>query len=92
MLSQIAEMEKNKIRERTSAGREAARASLVATGLTHRGKTSLGRPHAADGVEVAAWRKANNASIAATARQFDLSIATVKRYARAASPSIDVFA
>ena len=44
LLAQLAEMERTKIRERTAAGREAARASLAATGRTHRGKLSLGRP------------------------------------------------
>ncbi|HVK94674.1 MAG TPA: recombinase family protein, partial [Noviherbaspirillum sp.] len=48
VLAQVAEMERNRIRERTQAGREAAKASLAATGKTHRGKTSLGRPVKAD--------------------------------------------
>ena len=80
VLAQIADMERNKIRERCEAGRSAARASLAATGQTHRGKTSLGRPFAADGVAVKRWRADNSASIAVTAKQFGLSAATVKRY------------
>jgi putative DNA-invertase from lambdoid prophage Rac len=80
IFAQLAEMERSKIKERTSAGREAARASLAATGKTHRGKESLGRPMARDGGEVAAWRAENAASIAQTAAHFDLSPATVKRY------------
>jgi putative DNA-invertase from lambdoid prophage Rac len=80
VLAQLAEMERTKIRERTAAGREAARASLVATGRTHRGKESLGRPKAHDGDQVAAWRHDNSASISLTAERFGLSLATVKRY------------
>lgn len=80
VLAQVADMERHKIRERTQAGRAAARAALEATGKTHRGKDSLGRPRAADGAAVAAWRRENGASIRETARHFGLSEATVKRY------------
>lgn len=83
VLAQVADMERQKIRERTQAGRDAARASLAATGRTHRGKESLGRPMANDAAAVAAWRKSNSASIKETARQFGLSDATVKRYCAA---------
>lgn len=83
LLAQLAEMERRKIAERTAAGRQVAREALKATGKTHRGKSSLGRPFAADAAEVRDWRKANKASIAATARQFGLSPATVKRYCAA---------
>ena len=85
LLAQLAEMERSKIRERTAAGRAAARASLAATGRTHRGKVSLGRPKAFDGAAVTAWRAENNASIAQTAAHFGLSTATVKRYSALAS-------
>ena len=85
LLAQLAEMERTKIKERTAAGREAARAALAATGKTHRGKDSLGRPRAMDGAEVAAWRTANGKSIAETAVHFDLSPATVKRYCAGAA-------
>ena len=84
VLAQVADMERQRIRERCEAGREAAKASLQETGRTHRGKQSLGRPTAADAAEVVAWRKANSASIAQTAEHFGLSTATVKRYGRAA--------
>lgn len=80
VLAQIADMERNRIKERCDAGREAARAALAATGRTHRGKVSLGRPFAADAAHVAQWRKENKASISKTATQFGLSDATVKRY------------
>lgn len=80
VLAQIAEMERRKIRERTQAGRAAARAALEATGKTHRGKESLGRPKAQDGHEVVRWRVENGASIRDTAQHFGLSQATVKRY------------
>lgn len=80
VLAQIADMERGRIKERCDAGRSAARASLEATGRTHRGKVSLGRPRAADAATVALWRKENGASINKTAAQFGLSDATVKRY------------
>lgn len=80
VLAQVADIERQRIKERCDAGRTAAKASLAATGMTHRGKVSLGRPMAADHNEVRSWRKSNGASIARTAAQFDLSIATVKRY------------
>jgi len=80
IFAQLAEMERSKIKERTAAGRAAARASLAAVGKTHRGKLSLGRPMARNGAEVVAWRAANGASIAQTAAHFGLSSATVKRY------------
>ncbi|WP_230279413.1 recombinase family protein [Croceicoccus sp. Ery15] len=84
VLAQVADMERQRIRERCEAGREAAKTALKATGKTHRGKASLGRPNAADPQEVIRWRKENGASIADTAAHFDLSTATVKRYGRAA--------
>ncbi len=80
VLAQVADMERNKIRERTEAGRSAARAALLATGKTHRGKDSLGRPKAQDAASVVAWRRANAASIRLTADRFGLSEATIKRY------------
>jgi putative DNA-invertase from lambdoid prophage Rac len=80
VLAQIADMERARIKERCEAGRAAAKASLAATGKTHRGKVSLGRPFAADSAAVVQWRKANGASIAKTAQEFGLSAATVKRY------------
>lgn len=83
VLAQVADMERHKIRERTEGGRATARAALHATGKTHRGKESLGRPKAKVGAMVAPWRKANNASIRATADHFGLSQATVKRYCAA---------
>jgi putative DNA-invertase from lambdoid prophage Rac len=81
VLAQVAEMERSKILERCESGRVAARASLAATGRTHKGKVSLGRPVAGDAATVMAWRAANSASIAKTAEQFKISVATVKRYA-----------
>ncbi|MDP1873181.1 recombinase family protein [Phenylobacterium sp.] len=84
VLAQVADMERRKIRERTAEGRAAARASLQATGKTHRGKLSLGRPKARDGAEVASWRRENGASIRQTAVRFGLSDATVKRYCASA--------
>lgn len=83
VLAQVADMERRRIRERTEAGRQAARMALEVTGRTHRGKESLGRPKAADGAAVARWRSANGKSIQETARHFDISPATVKRYCAA---------
>lgn len=83
VLAQIADMERGRIKERCDAGRSAARAALDATGRTHRGKVSMGRPKAADASTVAVWRKQNGASISKTAVQFGLSEATVKRYCAA---------
>lgn len=85
VLAQVAEMERRKIAERTAAGRHAARAALLATGKTHRGKDSLGRPFKAEGAAVAKWRRDNQASIAETAQRFSISLATVKRYCAAAT-------
>ena len=80
VLAQMAEIERNRIKERCEAGRAAARASLAATGRTHRGKESLGRPRAADGSQVSSWRRANKASISQTAAHFGISATSVKRY------------
>lgn len=80
VLAQVADMERHRIAERTSAGRSAAKASLAETGRTHRGKESLGRPRAACSRSVVDWRTKNSASISQAARQFQLSTATVKRY------------
>jgi putative DNA-invertase from lambdoid prophage Rac len=84
VLAQIADMERQRIKERCDSGRAAAKASLAATGRTHRGKVSLGRPKAADAAEVAAWRRANGASISETMAHFGISKATVARYCAAA--------
>jgi putative DNA-invertase from lambdoid prophage Rac len=81
VLAQVANMEREKIIARTTAGRATAVASLAATGKTHRGKDSMGRPVKGDKAAVLAWRAANGASIRLTAEHFQLSEATVKRYA-----------
>lgn len=80
VLAQVADMERQKINERTAAGRQAAKESLAKTGLTHNGKASLGRPLKALAQEVVAWRVAHEASLAQTAAHWKLSLATVKRY------------
>lgn len=87
VLAQIADMERKRIAERCESGRAAARAALEATGRTHKGKASLGRPVGRrDGKadvspsEVAAWRRANKASISQTAQHFDIGKSTVARY------------
>lgn len=80
VLAQVADMERNKIKERCEGGRKAAREALAATGLTHKLKHGLGRQPVAVGPEIGAWRKQNGASIANTAKHFNVSVATVKRY------------
>ena len=85
VLAQVADMERHRIVERCESGRQAARASLAVTGRTHKGKTSMGRPVAADASAVVAWRREHEASIASTAKQFKISDATVKRYIRQAA-------
>ncbi len=89
LLAQVADMERQRIRERTQAGREKAREALATTGRTHRGKASLGRPKAHNPHAVVQWRAAHGASIAATAQHFGCSLATVKRACyRAASAAM----
>lgn len=86
VLSQVAEMERNRIKERCDAGRDAARIAIAATGKTHKGKHGLGRKPLDAGPEIAAWRQANKASIAVTAKHFKISSASVKRYCAATEP------
>jgi putative DNA-invertase from lambdoid prophage Rac len=79
VLAQMADMERQRIKERCDAGRDVARKALANTGRTHRGKVSLGRPKVADAGEVLAWRQANSATIRQTAMHFGISKATVTR-------------
>lgn len=83
VLAQVADMERARINERTASGRTLAKQSLAATGLTHRGKASLGRPAKEDATTVKAWRSDNAASISQAAAHFGLSDSTVKRYCAA---------
>lgn len=83
VLAQMADMERQRIKERCDAGRAAAKASLALTGKTHRGKAGLGRPFVHDKDAIASWRRDNGASIAKTASHFGVSTATVKRYCAA---------
>ena len=88
VLSQVAEMERNRIKERTESGRAAARKALAETGRTHKGKHGLGRAPVTErkknpAIGIAEWREKNAASIAQTAEHFGISTATVKRYCRA---------
>jgi putative DNA-invertase from lambdoid prophage Rac len=79
MLAQFAQMERTRIKARAEAGRAVARESLGRTGLTHRGKASLGRPVEHDARAIAAWRSDHQASIRTTAKHFGVSDSTVKR-------------
>jgi putative DNA-invertase from lambdoid prophage Rac len=83
VLAQVADMEKARINERTASGRALAKTTLAATGKTHRGKDSLGRPAKADAAAVKAWRTENKKSISEAAKHFELSDSTVKRYCAA---------
>lgn len=80
VLAQVADMERQRIAQRTQSGRDLAKATLAATGKTHKGKVTLGRPAKAEGAAVKAWRIENNKSISETATHFGLSDSTVKRY------------
>lgn len=86
VLAQVADMERRRIAERTATGRALARESLAKTGKTHKGKSSLGRPKGSvrgrqvQPGDVAAWRVRHAASIATTARHWNISETTVKRY------------
>lgn len=83
VLAQVADMERRRIVQRCESGRAAARVSLATTGKTHHGKSSLGRQKSADPVEVAKWRKDQQASVTDTMAKFGLSRATVNRYCAA---------
>lgn len=80
VLAQVADMERQRIKERCDSGRAAARSALATTGKTHKGKAGLGRPFANDAEVVKAWKVENSASIAQTAKHFCLSASTIKRY------------
>jgi putative DNA-invertase from lambdoid prophage Rac len=81
VLAHIAQLERTKINERTGAGRDLAKSTFRATGKTHNGKLSLGRPKKIDCGDVIKWRRTNKASIADTAKHFGISAASVKRCA-----------
>lgn len=72
MLAAVAELERSNIRARQMAGIQRAKAEGRA----------LGREKTIDDDKVATWRKDNGASIAATAAQFGISAASVKRACR----------
>tara|TARA_R110000868_G_scaffold90320_6_gene250866 strand:+ start:5596 stop:6192 length:597 start_codon:yes stop_codon:yes gene_type:complete len=69
MLAAVAELERSNIKARQMAGIQRAKAQ---------GK-KLGAPKVIDDAQVAAWRQENSASIADTAKHWDISIAAVKR-------------
>ena len=81
LLAQLAQMERNRIVERTDAGRAKAKVSLATTGLTQHGKVSLGRPVQHDAQTIAA-RSWELGSIAETAKALGVSEATVSRARR----------
>lgn len=83
VLAQVAQMERDRINERTKQGRAVAKELLATTGKTQHGATSMGRPVEVDLVAVKAWREANSASISKTAMHFGISESSVKRACRA---------
>lgn len=83
VLAQVAQMERDRINERTRQGRAVAKELLATTGKTQHGATSMGRPVEVDLVAVKAWREANSASISKTAAHFGISESSVKRACRA---------
>lgn len=83
VLAQVAQMERDRINERTKQGRAVAKELLATTGKTQHGATSMGRPVEVDLAAVKAWREANSASIAKTAMHFGISESSVKRACRA---------
>lgn len=95
VLAQIAQLERTKINERTSAGRKVAKETFLRTGKTHKGKTSLGRPKTINCEVVMKWKESNKASIAGTASHFGCSTASIKRCAlevseRSRKPSVTI--
>ncbi|WP_033535243.1 recombinase family protein [Bordetella trematum] len=78
MLAAMAELERDNIKARQMAGIERARAE---------GK-NLGREKVIDDATVAQWRHDNSASIKATAEQFGISTASVKRACQAIRASL----
>lgn len=89
VMASFAQSERNRIRQRTSAGMAAAQRSLAETGQTQHGRTRIGRAPAADPFEVNAWRSRHGASIPATCARFKISRATVLRYARKAAQALE---
>lgn len=86
VMAAFAESERIRILERTGAGMAAARRLLAETGQTQNGKTSIGRPGAADPEKVVAWRQLYKASAKTTAARFGISVSTVNRYCAEAGP------
>lgn len=90
VLAQVADMERNRILEKTAAGRQTARDHLAKHGTTHKGKLSLGRPQGStmagpvDPAAVLKWKTETQSSIKGTADHWKVSTATVKRYMAAA--------
>lgn len=72
MLVAVAELERSNIKARQMAGIQRAKSEGRA----------LGREKTIDDASVSTWRKENDASIAATAAQFGISTASVKRACR----------
>ncbi len=72
MLAAVAELERSNIKARQMAGIQRAKSEGRA----------LGREKTIDDASVSTWRKENEASIAATAAQFGISVASVKRACR----------
>jgi len=72
--------ERTRSMHRTASSRAVAKASPAATSKTPKGKDGAGRPQRATASEVSAWKKANKATIAETAKHFDLPPTIAKRW------------
>lgn len=65
---------------RTAASRVVGQASRAATAKTAKDKDSTGIPQRPNASQVSAWKKANKASIAETAKHFNLPPTIAKRW------------
>jgi len=65
---------------RTASSRVVGQASRAATAKTGKDKDSTGSPQRPNASQVSAWKKANKASIAETAKHFNLPPTIAKRW------------
>jgi len=75
-----ADMAQSRSMHRTAASRVVGQASRAATAKTAKDKDSTGIPQRPNASQVSAWKKANKASIAETAKHFNLPPTIAKRW------------
>ncbi|HVZ47067.1 MAG TPA: recombinase family protein [Ramlibacter sp.] len=80
VLAQVADMERQRINERTAQGRHTAREALAGHRQDPQGQGEPWKVTRCHPELVKAWRMSHSASIAQTARSVWSSVATVKRY------------